>query len=597
MSSTMFPSGASTFRFVRPSLIANGHAPDTDEYILKQVNILSRLFSKKFLESKKGGPGIPLAEFFRERSLESQIQKIDANENVAAVSFEELLDLKEQTGIYYKVSEMLKENRLSFNTIRLLENKPLAAYLFARAKYLHDLDSAPAIYKFMTNEHEGGGIRLLYDFIVNLAAIDLIDKEKLEIGKETPEEFVKRLNLSKHNFSFSKDVFTPKVRKLVTNRIFNGDYLDIIDKVKDKLKIKDADIPPLVNFMKNSKIEITKDNAELYLPIALSEIKNSMISYSSQGPTDTDGFDFSVQYYDDEKSTLVYNKESVLCAAQLYYVMTLGDELDIFNTVNIILSKHLPAGDVDITSKELLNDLQTYVFNDSFRDLKDGTLFNRTQPEERRMFYRQVFNAGDAETVEGMALNSDFNVLWGTLMEKTVEYISKVERSENPEFFVSRQPIFQALEDIQYNLSTHCTGMAKVAAPVINKELDFVVQRILMNEEIRRQLAPNGNASFWKVIENVQRGQHGEVPNVAALRNKAVFGHKILSIIAEYTPELLDNDVEFGKFISTVEAYIIANSQLEAAMDPGSGWREESSDKYEKMAPSEAGAAEDEWDF
>jgi hypothetical protein len=322
-----------------------------------------------------------------------------------------------------------------------------------------------------------------------------------------------------------------------------------------------------------------------------------MISFGGQGATDTDGSDFSVQYYDDEKSTLVYNKESVLCAAQLYYVMTLGDELDIFNTVNIILSKHLPAGDVDITSKELLSDLQLYVFNDSFRDLKDGTLFNRTQPEERRMFYRQVFNAGDAETVEGMALNPDWNILWGTLMEKTVEYISKVERSENPEFFVSRQPIFQALEDIQYNLSTHCVGMAKVAAPVINKELDFVVQKILMNEEIRKQLAPNGNASFWKVIENVQRGQNGEVPNVAALRNKAVFGHKILSIVAEYTPDLLDNDVEFGKFISTVEAYIIANSQLEAAAEPGNTWRDKAPENSEKMVPSGNGASDDEWDF
>jgi hypothetical protein len=594
----MFPSGASTFRFVRPSLIANGHAPDTDEYIQKQITALSKLFSKRFLESKKGGPGIALAEFFRERSVESQVQKIDANENAAAVSFEEFIDIREQTATYYKVSEMIKENRLSFNTIRLLENKSLAGYLFVRAKFLHDLDSAASIYKYMTNENEGGGIKLLYDYLANLAAIDIIDKEKLEIGKLTPEDFVKHLGLSKYAYSFSKGVFSVKVRSLITNRIFNGDNLDIIDKVKDKLKIKDSDIPALVNFMKNSNIEITKDNAELYLPIALSEIKNNMISFGGEGTTDTDGFDFGVQYYDDEKSTLVYNKESVLCAAQLYYVMTLGDELDIFNVVNIILTKHLPSGAVDVTSKELLADLQTYAFNDSFRDLKDGSLFNRTKPEERRMFYRQVFYAGEAETVEGMALNSDFNVLWGTLMEKTVEYISKVERSENPEFFVSRQPIFQALEDLQYNLSTHCTGMAKVAAPVINKELDFVVQRILMNEEIRKQLAPNGNASFWKVIENVQRGQNGEVPNVAALRNKAVFGHKILSVVAEYTPDLLDNDVEFGKFISTVEAYIIANSQLEAAMENGNGngWRDETSEGP-ALSPSEAVPAEDEWDF
>ena len=598
MSSTIFPAGGSTFRFIRPTLIANGRSADLDSYVQKQISLLSLKLSLKFIESKRGGAGIPLKDFFAPKEFEAQLAKIA--ENAGALTLDEVIDDKGEASLYYKVQEMIKENRLPLNTTRILQNKGISAYLFARAKYHHDLDDKASIYKFMTND-EDGGIRIIYNYLVKESAKALITKEKLELGTNpvtkkdyTTDEFVNLLGLEKSNILFSKDAFSAKQRAIITNRIFNGDQLDIINKLKLKLKIDDADIPALVNYMKNSKIEIDKDNAEFYLPIALSEIKNNTVSFSTAA-TATDETDFAVQYYDDDKTTLEVSKESVLCAAMMYYNMTLGDELDIFNTVNTIVTKYLPSGQVDITSKETLNDLQMYVFNDSFKDFKDGTIYRRTQPEERRMFYRQLFSAGNAEVVEGMALNPDFNVLWATLMEETVKHIDKLERSENPEMFVSRQPIFQAIEDLQYNLSTHCTGLVKVAAPVINKELDFVVQRILMNEEIRRQLAPNGNASFWKVVENVQRGSRNEVPNVAALRNKAVFGHKILTVIANYTPDLLDNDIEFGKFISTVEAFIIANSQLEGSQETDT-WKDETDQKEEKT-PSSVNGSSDEWDF
>lgn len=607
MSNNLFPAGRSLF--VRPTVTSfrsNG-STDLDPYVQKQIAALEKSLATRFIEGKKGGAGIPLKDVFADKSIDTQLGKIKEDPN--ALNFEEVIDNKGEAGLYYKVQEMIRDNSFSLNITRLLSNRAIASYIFARGKYMLDLDDAASLFKYMTNDTDpGGGIKVVYDYISREAAKDIIQKEKLELGINpatkkpfTPDEFVAVLGLPRHTISFSKDSFTSRVKGLVTNRIFNSDKLGIIEGLKGKLKFDDADVPALLAYMKNSKVEIDNANAEYYLAHAISDLKNSNVSFSSTTTTAADASDFAVQYYDDDRTTLSFNKESVLCAAQMYYVMTLGDELDIFNTVNTIITKYLPSGQVDVTNKETLNDLQLYVFNESFRDLKDGSIYNRTEPEERKMFYRQVFNSGNSETVEGMALNGDFNQLWATLMEEAVKYIAKVERSENPELFVSRQPIFQAIEDIQYNLSMHCTGMAKVAAPLINKELDFVVNRILMNEEIRRQLAPSGNASFWRVIENVQRSSNNEIPNIAALRNKAVFGHQILTTVANYTTDLLDNDAEFSKFISTVEAYIIANSQLEGDTEKKTMWgaeeeEEEKNGKYE-LAGNGVNGTKDEWDF
>lgn len=606
MSSTFFPAGRSLF--VRPTVTSsrnNGSTAGLDQYVQKQIAALDKKLAARFIEAKRGGPGIPLKDVFADRSIDSHLAKVKEDPN--ALSFEEVIDNKGEAGLYYKVQEMISENSFPLNVTRILSNRAVSAYLFARGKYMLDLDDAASLYKYMTNDYDtGGGIKVVYDYIAREAAKDIIEKEKLELGINPatkkpflPDEFVALLGLSKHNIPFAKGSFSSRIKNIITNRIFNFDKLTIIENLKGKLKFDDADVPALLAYMKNSKVEIDGVNAEYYLAHAIAELKNNTVSFSSADTTAADASDFAVQYYDDDRTTLSFNKESVLCAAQMYYVMTLGDELDIFNTVNTIITKYLPSGQVDVTSKETLNDLQLYVFNESFKDLKDGAIYKRTEPEERKMFYRQVFNSGNSETVEGMALNGDFNQLWATLMEETVKYISKAERSENPDLFVSKQPIFQSIEDIQYNLSMHCTGMAKVAAPIINKELDFVVNRILMNEEIRKQLAPSGNSSFWRVIENVQRSSNNEIPNVAALRNKAVFGHQILTTVANYTPELLDNDAEFSRFISTVEAYIIANSQLEGNTEKKSMWGEEEEEKDGKyeLAGNGVNGSKDDWDF
>lgn len=243
-------------------------------------------------------------------------------------------------------------------------------------------------------------------------------------------------------------------------------------------------------------------------------------------------------------------RENIECSAQMFYVMTLDEDLEIFNLVNRIITEYLPSGQIDIYSSETFKDLQLYVFNDSFRDLKSGVLYKRTHPEERKIFYRQMFNAGSGGTNVGIVVNRDFNTLLEKLLLESVNYIEKIWQRETPHSFVSIQNICQAVEDLQYNLSTHCTGMAKIASPIINKELDFVIQRFMKNDELIKQMTRYNSNSFWKLIERMLADLRNEVPNISALRNKAIFGHKIISTIAKYTKGYLDDDKILSEFIA-----------------------------------------------
>jgi hypothetical protein len=248
-----------------------------------------------------------------------------------------------------------------------------------------------------------------------------------------------------------------------------------------------------------------------------------------------------------------------------------------------------------------MNDVTLYWFNDSFKDLSNvGLEYKRTHPEERKMFYRQLFNVGGGETLDGMVLNNDFNALWGKLFEETAKYIEKIATSQNPTLYVSNQNICQAIEDLQYNLSTHCSGMIKVVSPIINKELDFVIERFLKNEDVIKQLALSSSRSFWKVIERVLADLRKEVPNVSALRSKGVLGYKIISTVANYKQGYFDDDEKFSEFISIVEAFIIANEELEKGKNigPSSIAGIPNIDNINQELPSVNGSDQkDDWNF
>ncbi|HEX2532101.1 MAG TPA: hypothetical protein VHK69_00120 [Chitinophagaceae bacterium] len=614
--------GSSTYGFARrPIFISNGLVDDLDEPARKQIKQLSKVLGQRMLSgfdihlpaSPAPAPSVTGTAAVSKAvggTPSSTIKPLD-EDNLDWVdllpptftgklqTFEEIIDKKGDSSLLFEVQELITNSALGYNASKLLKEASLLHFLFCKAKYEEKFEKAPAIFKYVSNE-TAGGIKLVHDYIVKKAALQMVEDERIEVGD--PDKFRENITarIKTQKLEFAERLFSAELKSIVRKVVYDQKEYTIVNKVKDQLNIADEDVPKLVQYIKKSKIEIDDDNAPYFLSIALSQIKTSGSPYSG-GPEEKEDLavdDFSVKYYDDDKGVLQVVRENVVCAAQMFYVMTLGDELDIFNVVNLITTKYLPSGKVDIRDKSLLQDLQLYVFSDSFRDIRTGALYKRTNPEERRMFYRQVFSMGQSEMVDGMVLNSDFKTLWEALLTETVKYIQKAERSENPQSFVSRQNIFQAIEDLQYNLSTHCTGMAKVMTPIVNRELDFVIERFLKKEDITRQLAFNNSGSFWKVIERVLRDAHGETPNVAALRTKAVYGHKILNTIANYSPALLNEDNNFHEFVTTVEGFIIAASQLEG----GDAAREELH-AHDELQPNlngggaGNGSAGDDWNF
>jgi hypothetical protein len=288
--------------------------------------------------------------------------------------------------------------------------------------------------------------------------------------------------------------------------------------------------------------------------------------------------DFDVDFLDEQASTVTIAINNIRCAAQMFYSMTLGDELNIFDVMNYFTHKFMIRGTIQISDKTLREDLQLYVFSNKFTNILNGKIVDRTRPTERYMFYKQVFNYGSGQITEDVIVNKEFNKLFKILIMEGAKYIQRAQESPNPESYVSRQPIMQAVEDLQYNLSTHCSGMANVITPIIYEELNFIIKRVLNHPEIVQQLVPAGG-TWWKVVELLYEGMKQQRPKTTILYNKAKLGFEIFDSIAKYNPASFEDDKNFSDFISNVDAYIITQAQLQSFDDDNDDKQPENKDK------------------
>ena len=188
------------------------------------------------------------------------------------------------------------------------------------------------------------------------------------------------------------------------------------------------------------------------------------------------------------------------------------------------------------------------------------------------------------------------------------KYIQRAQESPNPESYVSRQPVMQAVEDLQYNLSTHCSGMANVITPIIYEELNFIIKRILNHPEVVQQLVPAGG-TWWKVVELLYEGMKQQRPKTTILYNKAKLGFEIFNSIANYSPATFEDDKNFSDFISNVDAYIITQAQLQASDDDDENDKDRGRNRYrsqdgdhnkpddQSKESADTGSGKDEWAF
>lgn len=462
------------------------------------------------------------------------------------------------------------------------------------------------------------GAKRVVQYCVVSASRALIDEQQLNVDEYNDDDGDLATALRKSKIALSAAAFSTDAMATVKKFLFDSDekkFLNLINKAKFEPIPEDAK-PALIKHIKNTPYDITEENIDYHLAVWLADV------YAAQGYTTPeqpepilDDQDFIVQFKDDPKSNVSdISRSAVRCAALLYHGMVLGDELDVFGSVNYFTHKYLVRGGIEIKDKRLRMDLRDYVFSERFMDLKTNRMTDRTRPAERQMFYRQVFNEGNAEVTEDVILNSEFKRLWKVLMLESAKYLQRAQASFHPDNFVSRQNVMQSVEDLQYNLSLSCTGMVNVIAPLIDAELNFVLTRIFKHPEIVSQVVPSGGG-WQRVVETLSVARKNSRGRATTLYNKARLGEDIIRSVAAYVPADFETDAMFSKFISQVDAYITTQSILQEALTgdlldgdkedvDSDGGEAEYTDHMEQPvaedAPREkttAAAGGNEWDF
>lgn len=248
-------------------------------------------------------------------------------------------------------------------------------------------------------------------------------------------------------------------------------------------------------------------------------------------------------------ATDTINTVNIQNAATLYAIMIVGDEMGVFRVTDAVL-KYVTFGHVDVESTSTATRLYNYM------KLRD----QRTTIEERAMFYKQVFNMGEGEAMDRMATNRSFWPLMESLFHHVIEYIRKYEIADEPSN-ISQSAVRQVIRDLQHNLSRAASGMVKLYIPEMYAHLEDAIQ-ILSAPEIKDQLGQGVARDLWNVVEHVSMEEFGYYPNTSALRTVAAAARSVILDIARYSDGSFDN-ADFQAFIQNVEAFVIAQSQIE----------------------------------
>jgi hypothetical protein len=260
-------------------------------------------------------------------------------------------------------------------------------------------------------------------------------------------------------------------------------------------------------------------------------------------------WDFTVEEFDTVEEQGVI-PENILAAGALDYIYELGDNLGIFRLTDFLILSWI-SGNIDINKGPVVNKMYRHL------KLKD----ERAAAEERSMLYKRVLNKSEGKILDNMVLNEDFSILWNKLMEEVVKYIEKTEGRAGEIDIISKQPVYQAVRDLQYNLTSHMTGMAPIMTREMYSHLTDCFD-ILKDKQIIEQLATGSRKNMWVVIESLAKQDLKITPNVSAFRTVAVKSNQIFRFISEFNGMAVSEE-KFQEFKEAVESYIIAQSQLD----------------------------------
>lgn len=268
-------------------------------------------------------------------------------------------------------------------------------------------------------------------------------------------------------------------------------------------------------------------------------------------PAAMQGWDFTVDTFEtvEEQGVLA---ESIRAAGALDYVFELGERLRVFDLAEQLVLKWA-SGEVDIAEGPAAGKLYRY-----FKLLDD-----RATPQERAMLYRRVLNKGNATPLGGAVVNDQFPVIWGKLMAEIAEYIEKSEKLDSggtdgsP---VSARPIGQALRELQYNLTDHCTGMAFMQVREMYAQLNQAFD-IFRDPDVIASFGGVRRRNMWTVISELSKQAFGAAPPVSPIVRMAVDGNRIFQAASVYDDGTF-SPTDYGELIQAGESYIINSSMV-----------------------------------
>lgn len=239
--------------------------------------------------------------------------------------------------------------------------------------------------------------------------------------------------------------------------------------------------------------------------------------------------------------------ENILAAGALDYVYELGERMGIFKLADAVVHRWA-SGQIDLQAGDTTAKMYRYW----------KLRAERMQDTERAMLYKRVLNIGDGELLSGSVANEQFPVLWGNLMEKVTDYITRSEERASDESGVSRTPIYQATKQLQYNLTEYMTGMAHLQVTEMYRQMQEA-KALLEDSQVVDYFGNGRRRSLWTVIERGHKELLGEAINISAVRTTAVDGNRVFKWIANFDQGSV-TEAEFEEFLTAAESWIIAQS-------------------------------------
>lgn len=629
----IFDGNVGVFNVNRPLMFAANFASDEDADVKKHLTELNKLLGKRIFKKDEAEIRAVLEKGLTPKKLTANPWA--ANSLAAHCSREDELPARQTLSEYieselsalkFEFDEKVAEKKTTLDpNVRIVLGYPaIRDYLVAYGYLVRDLQEVTGLTNFVFTRDKGA--KNVVNYALVSAARTIIDRKKLDVPNPNHDDSAMFKALKAKGIPLTANSFSKGVLSVVETFVFNKDELDLIESVRVKLDL--GEIPEdikteLIKYMRNSVIPIVAGNADDFIPAFIAQIQSGTLSADA---VDTEipqtDQDFQVEYLEDDAAELEVSRSAVLCASQLYFSMILGEEMKVFDCAKQLTHKYLVRKNIDLQDRKLRENLQNYVFFRKFTAPATKKTLECVREAERQMFYRQVFNAGTGRTTEDVIVNREFPRLWKILMLESARYLERGQASPNPENFVSRQNVKQAVEDLQYNLSIHCTGMATVITPLIYAELDFVTRRIFDHPVIRRHVAPSGG-SWLKVVEEIYTDMMRARPKASVIYNKAKLGHEILVDVANYNSATFEDPDVFSSFIRRVDSFITTQSILQESLkDDLTEGDDEGEDLDERLGltspngngngngyelpspgmlngPATAGAAAggDEWDF